>query len=97
MRGEKVIVRVFGGRPVVARVWDADEFAVYICDEDNFMRMTEGKEALWPVGFPKEDVFEYDPNSLSGYGLSAWDWKNVKSWTGTVNQPSSATAPAPLS
>jgi hypothetical protein len=65
MRGELVIVRAHGGKPLVRRLWDIDEQAVYICNEENFGRLVEGLHGLWPVGFPRDDVFVYDPVLLA--------------------------------
>lgn len=57
MRGELVIVRTFGGKPVERRVWAVGEAVVYVTNDEEFNKLVAGKPALEPIGFPKEDVF----------------------------------------
>ena len=62
MRGNQVIVRAFGNRVLVRRVWDADEGAIYITNDEGLEKLENGDPgAAWPIGFPMEDVFRYDP------------------------------------
>jgi hypothetical protein len=62
MRGEIVIVRSYRDRPLVRRAWDANNQLVFIVDESHFQSLIEGRErAVGLIGFPKEDVFKYDP------------------------------------
>jgi len=61
MRGEYVIVRAYGGRPLIRRVWDVGEKVVYITNDQQLKLLIEGAgNAIGPIGFPKEDVFRYD-------------------------------------
>ena len=60
MRGESIIVRAFGGAPLARKVWDVGERVVYITDEQGLKRLTSGRDAPPPLGFPKEDVFRFD-------------------------------------
>lgn len=87
MRGELVIVRDFSGRALLRRVWDADEKAVYITDDQQFERLVSGHEALWPVGFPREDVFEYNPGIAESIGKESIDWRMLSPWK--AKQPQS--------
>lgn len=66
MRGDKVIVRALRDEPLVRRVWDVNEKAVFICSEENFRLLTKGQMGLWPVGFFREDVFRYDASMVHG-------------------------------
>lgn len=59
MRGEKVIVRVFGNKPVTGRVWEVFNGGAYVCSEDHFQQLLEGNGVLPQIGFPLEDIFEY--------------------------------------
>lgn len=78
MRGEMTIVRDFQGRALVRRVWALNSGTVYICSEENFQRLAAGLEGWSPVGFPRQDVFCYDPNmaqevaEAGELGPSAW-------------------------
>jgi len=62
MRGDIVVVRAFKGRPYVRRVWESSPDAVYICSEERFQKLAENQDAWPPTGFPREDVFCYDPS-----------------------------------
>lgn len=88
MRGEMVVVKDFRGRALVRRVWDADEKAVYITDDQQFERLSKGEDALMPVGFPKDDVFEYDSAIAESMANGSIDWSKLKlftksNWRGT--------------
>jgi len=61
MKGDKVIVRTFGNKPVVCRVWESDSEIVAVCSPQNFDTLVKGEEGLWPVGFPRKDVYLYNP------------------------------------
>ena len=61
MRGDKVIVRAYGDEPKIVRVWDVLQNTVLVCSEENYHTLVNGKDGLWPVGFPKEYVFRYNP------------------------------------
>lgn len=66
MFGEIVLVREFGGTPVVCRVWEVTREKVYICTREKFERLKEHKDKpfpsnCFPIGFPKRDVFRYNP------------------------------------
>lgn len=88
MRGEIVIVRAYGGQPLVSRVWNTTPTAVAVCSEETFQRLAAGEDAPMPIGFAPEDVFCYDPNLLPvletsyQYDPSIWDrltvWRDDK-------------------
>lgn len=87
MRGDRVIVRSFGGRPLVRRVWAADEHGVYISAEQEFQKLTRGEEALAPVGFPRADVFAFDPEVAAmvehSGAISEGEWERLRQWEST--------------
>jgi len=80
MRGTMVIVRDFKGEALVRRVWDADQKVVYITDDQQLEQLVAGKDALMPVGFPPEDVFEYDSGIVKLIGRKSIDWNRLKRW-----------------
>lgn len=82
MRGDRAIVRDFKGRPVVCRVWDEDQTAVYVVNEDGLklLQSREGAATLIPIGFPREDVFEYDPDVVKLVGQESVDWSRLNQW-----------------
>ena len=84
MAGELVIIRDFRGRPLVRRVWMSDQRGVYITDDEGFASLKAGKRDHIPVGFPREDVFEYDPElavrAQDLYASGAWDWGRLRRW-----------------
>ena len=79
LRGELVIVRTFGGKPVERRVWDVGEAVVYVTNEEEFQKLVAGKPALDPIGFPKEDVF-CRPASKSL--PKRFHWSSLSRWQG---------------
>ena len=94
MQGDLVIVRAFRGKPLVRRVWDKVGHGVYITDDAHFKRLLAGEKISQPVGFPREDVFRYDPDLArrkwisytkpgNGIGLNWFPFKNLlKSFCG---------------
>lgn len=86
MQGEVVIVRALGGRPLVRHLWAADDGAVYISVAAEYAKLANGQaDALIPVGFPREDVFVYDPElaeavERGAFGDDGWDWSKLKRW-----------------
>ena len=87
MRGQHVIVRTFGSKPRAARLWDVDGDVVYICSDENFAQLEAGLEALWPVAFPHDAVFVYDPDLLESFGENPSDfavlWSQLRPWSDT--------------
>lgn len=84
MRGDFVIVRAFGGVPLIRRLWDEDDNGIYITNDEQFQLLIDGKEALEPIGFPREDVFKYDPKLASQMNQllksGKWDWNKLASF-----------------
>ncbi len=60
MKGEHVIVRAYGGVPLIRRVWEENERVVFITDDKQFELLFAEKPAIEAIGFPREDVFNYD-------------------------------------
>ena len=82
MRGDLVIVRAFGGVPLVRRVWEEVERGVYITDDTHLKRLLAGENgAIQPVGFPREDVFKFDPEIAAVMDdlvqSGNWDWTKL--------------------
>ncbi|OGP50370.1 MAG: hypothetical protein A2Y79_11655 [Deltaproteobacteria bacterium RBG_13_43_22] len=82
MRGDFVIIRSYGGLPLIRRIWDEDEKGVYITNDEQLEYLLSGKDALQPIGFPREDVFKYDPKFASTmenlYKNGEWDWNKLE-------------------
>lgn len=79
MRGETVIVRAFGGRPLIKKIWSVGARVVYLLDETDLEKMLAGGGGVQPIGFPKEDVFRYDPETAGA--LSEAIWPKLIQWT----------------
>ena len=81
MQGDLVIVRAFRGVPLIRRVWEEVEYGVYITDDTCFERLLAGETTCWPVGFPCEDVFHFDPALAKEmdalYQTGKWDWTKL--------------------
>lgn len=82
MRGDLLIVKAYNGLPLIRRIWDEDEKAVYITDDTQLDFLLAGKNALLPVGFPREDAFKFDPelaaNMETLYKNGKWDWNKLE-------------------
>jgi hypothetical protein len=84
IRGDIVIVQEQGGSPLVRRVWDANDQAVFVCSEERYNDLLNEKDNRYPMGFPREYVFEYDESVLGTLG-SLWQvtpsvWGNLHLW-----------------
>ena len=73
MRGEIVIIRAFGGQPLIRRIWEIDNKVVYVTDDS--------RQNLISLGFPREDVFKYDPKIAESmeqlYKSGKWAWNKL--------------------
>jgi hypothetical protein len=72
-KGELVIIKSFGGMPLIRRIYKLNEKVVYItCDS---------MEGIISLGFPREDVFKYDPNvafsMVQLYKTGKWEWNKL--------------------
>lgn len=82
MRGDLVIVRAFGGEPLIRRVWKEVSRGVYITTDTVFKKLMTGESGtIQPVGFPREDVFRYDAELAKDmdalYQSGRWDWTKL--------------------
>lgn len=76
MRGSNVIVRDFMGKPLVRRLWAIEGNIAYIVRDAEYQRLSAGEEAISPIGFPIEDVFEFDADAAEmAAGGNSFDWK----------------------
>lgn len=79
MRGDIVIVRAHGGEQLIRRVWEVNGDVVYITNEEQLKRHEAGLPMLWPVGFPREDIFLFSSKADKG---SKVDWENLTPFQG---------------
>ena len=62
MRGDVVILRAYLGRPYIMKVWEMGKRVVYLAKEEQYLYLlSNDSRAVEPIGFPKEDVFEFNP------------------------------------
>lgn len=78
MRGETVLIRAFGGRPFVARVWTIGRGVVFATNDETFEKLQAGDESIWPIGFPLSDVFIFE-EALAENSTSI-DWRRARKW-----------------
>ena len=84
MRGQKVIVRGYGGECQVCIVWAVGESAIAVCSEEIFARLLSGKTQVQPVEVRSSDVFEFDPVGVTRVKhkeSEEIDWSLFKPWT----------------
>lgn len=79
MKGQLVIVRAYGGKALIRRIWDVEKNLVYILDEENYQKLSRGQKALEPIGFPKEDVFKYHPEIAKKLNDKI-EWTSLEQW-----------------
>ena len=82
MKGDLVIARSFGQEPIVRRVWDSTPDIVYICPDERYILLNEGAANLQPVGFPRQDIFEYEESVLKELTTDPSAWNRLNKWEG---------------
>lgn len=83
MEGDTVVVRAYGGKPRILKVWKIGDSFVFVCSEDNYQVLRSGKKGLMPVGIPKEDVFRYNPkqdNLLKNWRKDSTLWEHMANY-----------------
>lgn len=94
MRGEKVIVRAYGGEYLIRFIWEVTPEAVYICSEENYTRLSAGLSGLDPVGFPKDAAYMYDADIAEFINKETSILpENIRKRLRLLNRPSSSEPP----
>lgn len=87
MQGELVVLKTFGDRPRIAKVWDIYDDVVVICGEENYARLVAGLFDITPIGFKAHDVFvctpEIEKQIKQNPDLSL-DWGSLIPWCAAV-------------
>ncbi len=60
MRGDVVLIRALGGEALRRRVWEIRAGKVMILNPDYYEVAVQTPDEIRPIGFPAEDVFEFD-------------------------------------
>ncbi len=82
MKGDLVIARAYKGEPIILRVWSETDRGVWLTDEAEYQLLIndEGGRAS-VLGFPREDVFRYDPEFAStikeSWESKTWSWNHL--------------------
>lgn len=80
MRGKILIIQDFAGSYHIRRLWDATTEKAYITDEAGLSRIPAGQD-LDAIGFPWQDVFEYDEEAAAAISLGRlYDWSRLPNW-----------------
>jgi hypothetical protein len=81
MRGDLVIIRTYGNLPLIRRVWDEDQYAIYITNDEQFKILTNKKDGFY-LGFQQKDVFKFNPELAKEmeilYKKGEWDWNKLE-------------------
>lgn len=77
-----MLVRAYGGRPLVrlAWAWDEKEDVVYITDETCIKKLLSGQDGPLPIGFHRNDVFAFDRHIADGV-LEEYECNGHVEWT----------------
>jgi len=81
MSTQLVIVKCFGNVPKVNKIVYSLEKTVFVTSATEFEAIKSGQSNLFPIGFRREDVFEYRGEDIS----KELDWKTLKPWSGGVD------------
>jgi hypothetical protein len=82
MRGDLVLIRVYGNRELLRRIWDENSNGVFAVPQDEYERLMAGEEPGFMVGFPWRDVFHPREAGKTGRGeLLPW-----KRWSSKLEQ-----------
>jgi hypothetical protein len=65
MRGDYVIVRSYGDKPVVLRVVDEGGAVVYVCNPERYDRLIADTDRLPASSRKREDVYCYSDEALA--------------------------------
>ncbi len=84
MEHSTVLVRAIGGKPARLVAVDVGSGLIYAANPASLERVAVGES--WPVGFPEEDVFEFDEKAYEALSekwrrlgaLSRDDWRAFK-------------------
>jgi hypothetical protein len=68
-----VIVRAFGGKPLVRAVLEMMPGGVLVCMPEHADAIRRGELSRPLVGFPNEDVFLYDAQAIGVAGNVNWE------------------------
>jgi hypothetical protein len=80
MKGDFVVLRAYDG-PVVRRVVEVVGDVVYIASDDQFSLIASGLPSVEPVGFPRRDVFQYDPELEKDISRGKVEWQRLTPYT----------------
>ena len=78
MKGDVVIVRAFGGMPLVRRVWAESGETIAVASEDVYLALEAGKTAPIPIGFPSGSVYPYDPETAHKLASGRVKWADLR-------------------
>lgn len=81
-RGDTIVVRSYGNKPLIRRVWQVTDRAVYIHSEENYQKHIQGIAVVGPVGFPRDDAYVYEPDTFpadaEGVSQGATFWHQLR-------------------
>jgi hypothetical protein len=77
MKGDFVLLRAFEG-PLIGRVVEVADDVIWIASDDQFSLLAKGLPSADPVGFPRRDVFQYDPKLEKDTARGKVNWSRLK-------------------
>jgi hypothetical protein len=80
MKADKVVLRVFGGEAAIGVVVAATPETVAIHSPDQFDLSAAGNASLFPIGFPRADVFEYDQCAVAVVADRPIKWSALRAY-----------------
>ena len=77
MKTQRVLVKDVMDQAKSCIVVHAAGGRVFVTSESGFSRLEKGDKSVIPIGFDREDVFEYDERYAK-----LPNWKKMKPWAG---------------
>ena len=81
--GATVLVRAYGDKALIRRVWAVHGPAVYITGDAEYERLMAGEAAPDPIPFPAGDVFRLEPGMaerLASDPGTKVEWGTLRQW-----------------
>ena len=78
MQGDLVIVRAFGGIPLVRRVWLETPTTAAVASEEIYQQLKAGRPCPPPIGFPRRDVFVHEEGFEEKWPEQAELWTKLR-------------------
>ncbi len=78
-KGSKIVARDCDDKALIRLLWDIGEQCVYVCSSEQFKNLLNGDLSAPAIGFPIDDVYEYDESIEAKINSNLFDWNSLNS------------------